>query len=53
MSSGVVTAINSAVSGVATSVEGLITTNLPIVLGVTAALIGLGFAKKLVRKATS
>jgi hypothetical protein len=53
MDTDFVTAINDAVSGVATSVTGVLATNLPIVLGVTAAFIGLGLAKRLVRKAAS
>jgi len=53
MDADVVTAINTAVSGAATSVEGLITTNLPVVLGVTLAVAGLGFARRLVKKTVS
>lgn len=53
MTEAFVTAVNTAVSGVATSVTGLVATNLPIVLGVTAAFIGLGVAKRLVKKAAS
>jgi len=48
-----IAAVNDAVSGVADSVTGLVATNLPIVLGVTAVFIGLSVAKRLVKKAAS
>jgi len=53
MDTAFITAVNTAVSGVADDVVGLVSTNLPIVLGVTAAFIGLGLAKRLLKKAAS
>ena len=44
-----ITALNGAVADVAGQVTGLVVSNLPIVLGVTAAFLGLGIAKRFVR----
>lgn len=49
MSTEVTLAINSAVSGLADSIVGLVTTNLPLIIGVVAAFIGIGLAKRFLR----
>jgi hypothetical protein len=49
MDSNIAPAITAAVTGTAADVTGLIVDNLPVALGVSAAFVGLGFARRLVR----
>jgi len=46
-------AIGTAVSEMAGDVVGLITANLPVILGVTAAFVGLAVAKRFIRTLAS
>lgn len=50
MDSGVKTAIGTAITGAATDVTSLISTNLPVLLGVTVAFVGVAFAIRWVKK---
>lgn len=47
---GATTAVNDAVSGAASSATGLITTNIPVILGVLGVSILLAFGLKMVKK---
>ena len=49
MGTSITTAVSTAISGTASSVVGLVTDNLPVILGVTVAFVGLSVAKKFVR----
>lgn len=44
---------NSAISSAASTATGLITTNIPVILGVTGAMVALVFGRKLLRKVFS
>lgn len=49
MSTALTTAVSDAISDAGDAIQGLITTNLPAVVGVTVAFVGLGFVRRLIR----
>lgn len=51
MDSAYLAALNTAIDSVADSLVSMLTTNAPVVLGVSIAMVGLGFAVRLVHKA--
>lgn len=50
MDAALVTAIGTAISDAAGDIAGLVTSNLPVVLGVTLAFVGLNFAVRMVKR---
>jgi len=50
MEAEVITAVNSAFSGVATDIISLITTNLPIILGVAGTIVAITIGWKFVKR---
>ena len=50
MDAAVITAINSGIAGVVDDLTGIVTTNIPVVLGLVAVTVGLPFGISLLRR---